>query len=182
MSTQDQLKLTYDDYCQLPDDGMRHEVIDGKHYVTPAPSYRHQRMVVELTRVLGDHLEEVANGVLLAAPFDVLFSETDVVQPDLVAVLNDRRHILNPKNARGAPSLVVEVMSPSTRIRDLNLKRKLYQCHNVQEFWAVDVDAEWVRVFSGGAERVFRRADRDALESSLLPELALSLDELFARL
>src|SRR4030095_1475438 len=83
-------KLTYDDFVQFPDDGQRHELIDGEHYVTPSPNTKHQRVSLNLTVLIGSWLERNPIGHLFHAPFDVVFSHYDVVEPDLLYLLNAR--------------------------------------------------------------------------------------------
>ena len=70
----------------------------------------------------------------------MVLSETDVVQPDLLFVSNERSYIITPANARGAPDLVVEILSPSTAERDRTFKRALYARYGVREYWLVDPD------------------------------------------
>jgi Uma2 family endonuclease len=178
-------KLTYADYEQIPNDGMRHEIIDGIHYVTPAPARRHQYFLARLTARLFTFAEERRLGQVYAAPFDVLFSDYDIVQPDLVFVSNERLGVLNDKNAQGAPDLVVEVLSPSTRRRDQTIKRRLYERDGVQEYWVVDPERGTVAVHrrsgTGFAKAMeLAAAAGDRLETPLLPGFALPLRDLFA--
>jgi len=178
-------KLTYGDYEKFPDDGMRHELIGGIHYVTPAPTRRHQYLLGRLHARLFTFAEERRLGQVYAAPFDVLFSDFDVVQPDLLFVSNERLGVLNEKNAQGAPDLVVEVLSPSTRRTDETTKRKLYERAGVREYWVIDPTRQTVAIhrrsgagFAKAIELAAEAADR--LESPLLPGFALPLCELFA--
>jgi Uma2 family endonuclease len=114
-------KLTYDDFVNFPDDGQRHELIDGEHYVTPSPAMIHQRLVGRLHLAIGKWLEEHPVGEVFLAPFDVVLSDHDVVEPDLV-VLSSQHDILTKLHVRGTPALVIEVLSPGTRRRDMGLK------------------------------------------------------------
>ena len=141
------VKLTYDDYVLFPEDGMRHELIDGEHYVTPSPALRHQRISVRLTVAIGRWLAEHPVGEVFHAPFDVVFTRFDVVEPDLVYVSNERaRDLLTEKHALGA-DLVIEIGSPSTRRRDETLKLALYERAGVSEYWFVDPDDDVIRVY-----------------------------------
>jgi Uma2 family endonuclease len=139
-------KLTYDDFLWFPDDGRRHELIDGEHFVTPSPSERHQRVSLDLTLALGNYLRTSRVGSMYCAPFDVVLSDYDVVEPDLLVNLADQQDILTEKNVRGAPAIVIEILSPGTRARDETLKRDLYARAGVREYWMVDPDARAVRV------------------------------------
>jgi Uma2 family endonuclease len=122
------VKLTYDDFVLFPDDGLRHELIDGEHYVTPSPNTRHQRISGNLFLLMGTWLDEHAIGRLFYAPFDVVFSNFDVVEPDLLYLSNERAaDVITPQHVRGAPNLVIEIGSPGTRGRDETIKRKVYE-------------------------------------------------------
>ena len=118
-------KLTYADYVLFPDDGLRHEIIGGEHVVTPSPVTRHQRILLNLAYLVRDYLETHPIGEILPGPVDVLLSDTDILVPDLVYVAHDRSHVITLKNLQGAPDLVVEIHSPSTKSRDRRLKRDL---------------------------------------------------------
>ena len=131
-------KLTYDDYVQFPDDGKRHEIIDGDHFVTPAPGTNHQRVSRLILFELMRQIEKKGLGEVYDAPTDVQFSLTDVVQPDLIVVLTRKRKIVTPTKIKGVPDLVVEILSRSTEKVDRGLKRELYQRAGVPEFWLVD--------------------------------------------
>jgi Uma2 family endonuclease len=132
------IRLTYEDYCRLPSDGKRYEIIDGELFVTPSPFRPHQRVVTRLTRYLSTFVEENELGEVFVAPFDVVFSRFDVVEPDLLYVSKGRLSVLTEKNVQGAPDLVVEVLSPSTAETDRTIKLKLYARYGVQEHWIID--------------------------------------------
>jgi Uma2 family endonuclease len=129
------LKLTYDDFVQFPDDGKRHELIDGEHYVTPSPSIAHQRVSGRLYLLIGTWLEEHPVGQLFYGPLDVVFSEFDVVEPDLLYLSNERAAtVLTGQHVQGVPELVVEIASKRTRKRDETVKRRLYERTGVSEY------------------------------------------------
>ena len=179
------VKLTYDDFLLFPDDGKRHELIDGEHYVTPSPNRKHQAIVWNLTQVIGPYLESHPIGRAFTAPFDVVFSEFDVVEPDLLYISNSKQaDILTAKHVRGAPDLVVEIGSPSTRRRDETIKRKLYERCGVEEYWVIDPEIETIAVYrhaGNNYQRVLELvAERhDALTSSLFPGLSAPLTRIF---
>ena len=179
------LKLTYDDFVLFPDDGKRHELIDGEHYVTPSPNLKHQKVSGNLHLLIGVWLEEHPIGQIFYAPFDVVFSRYDVVEPDLLYVSNARTaEVLTPANVQGAPDLVIEIGSPSTRKRDATIKRRLYERSGVSEYWVVDPELDLVRVYRRERE-IFGRAIEmssdagDILTTPLLPGLALPLARIF---
>jgi Uma2 family endonuclease len=178
-------KLTYEDFLLFPDDGKRHELIDGEHCVTPSPGVRHQRVLQHLNRLLDRFVEEHGLGKVFFAPLDVLLSQHDVVEPDLMFISNERASILTVANLRGAPDLAVEVLSPSSRRQDEVLKRGLYERAGVDEYWLVDPEAETVKVFRRGGERYGRPTllsalDGDRLTTPKLPGFAAELAAIFA--
>jgi Uma2 family endonuclease len=141
-------KLTYDDFVQFPDDGLRHELIDGEHYVTASPNTKHQRISINLTVVIGSWLEHHLIGELFHAPFDVVFSQFDVVEPDLLYLSNARAaDALTSLHVRGVPELVIEIGSPGTRKRDETIKRQLYERAGVSEYWVADPEIDAIRVY-----------------------------------
>src|ERR1051326_824533 len=99
-------KLTYADYLLFPEDGKRHELMDGEHYMTPAPNTRHQRISSNLHRMIAPHVHAGRLGLLLAAPTDVVLSDVDVVQPDLIFVTASRVPTIQEKAIHGAPDLL----------------------------------------------------------------------------
>jgi Uma2 family endonuclease len=178
------LKLTYDDFVLFPDDGKRHELIDGEHYVTPSPSMRHQQISMNLVLLIGNWLEGHPVGRLFHAPFDVVFSRYDVVEPDLLYVSNGRSNVLTAPNVQGAPDLVIEIGSPGTRKRDETIKRRLYERSDVSEYWIVDPDIDVVRVHKRSGDGFARpielsREGDDSLTTDLLPGLELPLARIF---
>jgi Uma2 family endonuclease len=142
------VKLTYDDFVLFPDDGQRHELIDGEHYVTPSPNLKHQKILGNLHLAIGGWLESHRIGQAYLSPFDVVFSRFDVVEPDLLYLSNERASaVLTEANVQGAPELVVKIGSPSTRKRDETIKRRLYERGAVSEYWIVDPEVDVVRVY-----------------------------------
>ena len=133
-------RLTYADLELLPDDGLRHEIIDGAHYVTASPVTRHQRILRRLLVALQVYLDTHPTGEVFCAPFDVVMSFHDVVVPDLIYISHSRADLITTKNLQGAPDLVIEILSPSTRSRDERLKRDLYERVGVEEYWVIDPD------------------------------------------
>ena len=129
-------KLTYEDYADAPDDE-RYELIDGELIMVPSPGEVHQSISFNLSIALGP-VAQSGLGRFYAAPFDVVLSPHDVVQPDLLFVAAERADIITAANVQGAPDLVVEILSPSTAQRDWNQKRELYARHGVREIWIVD--------------------------------------------
>jgi Uma2 family endonuclease len=180
------VKLTYDDFLLFPDDGKRHELIDGEHYVTPSPNIRHQTILGNLYFLIRTWLEQHPVGPAFMAPLDVVFTQFDVVEPDLLFVSRNRAaDILTAKHVAGAPDIVVEIGSPSTRKRDETIKRRLYERSGVSEYWVVDPDLDVVRVYRNREGRFDRpvelRADAgDVLTSPHLDGLEIPVGRIFA--
>ena len=174
------LKLTYEDYASLPDDE-RYELIDGELIAMPSPKEIHQKI---LKLIAGGFLLVEARGLgtFYFAPFDVILSPTNVVQPDLIFISRARAHIITEDNIRGAPDLVVEILSPSTERRDRIVKRDLYARHGVGEYWLIDPYAKTATVLILGANGYDTYAvygEGDTLTSPTLPGFALNLSDLF---
>lgn len=145
-------RVTWQDVLLAPEDGNRYEAIGGELYMTPPPSFEHQRISHRLAVALHRILEAPGHGVVVAAPVGVEFPDTEEgVQPDLVFVSRERSGIVRRGWIRGAPDLVVEILSPSTAERDLTIKRKLYERQGVAQYWAVDHDEAWVDVWDFAA-------------------------------
>ena len=177
-------KFTYEDYLLFPDDGKRHELIDGDHYITPAPSTKHQRVSGNLFAMIWQFLKEHPIGRVFDALCDVVLSDLDVVEPDLLFISAARASMITEKNIQGAPDLVIEILSESTRKTDEVIKRKLYERYGVREYWIVDPELETVKVYrmtDAGYRRIaeLSREANDSLNTPLLPKLSVSLNELF---
>jgi len=176
-------KLTYDDYVQFPDDGLRHEIIEGEHYVSPSPQTAHQRILARLSYLIQRHLEANPVGEMLFAPFDVLLSEFNVLVPDLIVLTQERSQFLTSKNLQGAPDLVVEILSLSTAARDRKLKRDVYERHGVDEYWVVSPQQRTVQVHRRRGQPFappIELGATDVLITPILPGLELPLQKIFA--
>jgi Uma2 family endonuclease len=132
------MKWTYEDYAKLPEDGLRHEIIHGEHFVNPSPSTQHQHVSKRLQYQLYTKIELAGLGLLYNAPIDVQLSEFDIVQPDIVIILNENVRKITPTKIKVAPHLVVEILSPSTSGNDRTIKKDLYERSGVNEYWIVD--------------------------------------------
>ena len=178
---QARVRYTYSDYLLLPED-KRYEILDGDIYLIAAPNIKHQLVSGRLEVALTQHVGASRLGVILHAPCDVILSEENVVQPDILFVRKERSGIIGEANLKGAPDLVVEILSPGSRSTDLELKRKTYARFGVQEYWIVDPDAETVEVLVWGENGYVTAATylkSDSLSSALLPDLKLALAVVF---
>ena len=178
------MKLTYEDFLLFPDDGQRHELIDGEHYVTPSPNTKHQRVSGNLHWHIRSFLEGHPSGAVFYAPFDVLFSNFDVVEPDLLYISHQRAaEILAKQHVKGSPDLVIEIGSPGTRKRDETIKKRLYEGSDVSEYWVVDPELNAIRIYRKEAGRFARAIELsepgDALTTPLLPGFTVTVAEIF---
>jgi Uma2 family endonuclease len=173
--------FTYEDYLLLPED-RRYEILDGDLFMTPAPTPYHQLVSKRIEHFLDDHVQKSRLGEVLYAPCDVVLSATDVLQPDILFVANDRMSIIGEKYISAAPDLVVEVLSLSTAERDQTLKTKIYARFGVRELWIASPEAKTVEV-SVNTRDAFRREAicslGDVLQSPLMPGLEIPLSEVF---
>ena len=179
MAVQPQRKLTYDDFVKMPDDNLRREIIDGELFVTAAPFTRHQRIVGQLYFRIRQYLEENRAGEIFVAPVDVLFSDFDVVEPDLVFVAASDSRIVTRKNLQGAPTVVIEVMSDPAM--DRRRKKQMYEKFGVAEYWIVDPDASSIEVYvlhEGRFQDPVTYTPGQALTSERLPGFVFSISEL----
>ncbi|MBB5325409.1 Uma2 family endonuclease [Anoxybacillus tepidamans] len=165
----------------------RWELINGKAYdMTPAPSSEHQFVVGELYFALR-HFFQNKHCLVFMAPFDVFLSKNetyetpdDIVQPD-IAVICDKKQIVK-KGCYGAPALVVEVLSPSTALKDYNEKFYAYQRHGIREYWIVDVANQMLHVYhlqEGTYQRIATYGQQDILHSAQFKDLTIPLKPLF---
>ena len=174
-------RLTYQDYAKTPE-GEYWELIDGEQFMPPSPSAAHQGVNMELASLLHGFVKSRGLGRVYFAPFDVVLSDVDVVQPDLLFVSNERSNIITPANVRGAPDLVVEIRSPSTAGRDWTIKRGPYARYGVKEYWVVDPDERriWVLLLGDGRlDEVGSYGMGDVLTSPTLEGLSIDLNDIF---
>lgn len=182
------VKFTYQDLLDLPGDGQRHEIVDGEHIVTPSPNTRHQQVLMNLAVALSLYLRQHPIGAIFVAPLDVVLSDADVVEPDLLYVSRERAHIITEQNIQGAPDLVVEILSPGTRTTDEVTKRALYERAGVTEYWLVDPELERIALHRRHARppdafvavAPLGAAGGDVLTTPLLPGFSLPARDVFA--
>ena len=182
-TAQPAVKLTYEDYCAAPADN-RYELLDGELIMVAAPNIKHESVRSLLGHHLSNFIIDHGLGKLFYAPCDVMLSESNVVQPDLLFVSREREHLLRDgQKVQGAPDLVIEILSPSTADRDRGKKLALYGRHGVTEYWLVDPVAETIQIHRLQGEilvptRTFGR--EETLRSALLVGLELRLDDIFS--
>lgn len=176
------VRLTYQDYLALPDDGRRYELFEGELHVAPAPGTPHQRISRDLGFILHAHVLERGLGEVLFAPIDVILSRTTVVQPDLVFASEARREIISKRGVEGPPDLVVEILSESTAERDRGAKQQLYARHGVSHYWIVDPAGRSLseHLLEGRAYRLHGTYTAPSVvTTALFPELRIDLGDVF---
>ena len=174
--------LTYADYCALPDDGKRYEILDGELFVSPSPIRIHQRIVANLHLEIAPFVRSQKLGEINLAPFDVLLSDHNIVEPDLIYVSTARMSVITDKNIQGAPDLLIEVLSPSTKKRDFKKKRDIYAEWGVDWYWIVDPDAGTLMELKRADksyEEVARATRRERFEPDIFPGLTIEMDSLW---
>lgn len=139
--------LTYKDYAALPDDGRSYQILDGELYVTPAPNRQHQKVSGNLFAALHAHVRQHGLGEVYAAPTDVILEDTTIVQPDVLFIAHDRFGLRSARGIEGAPTLDVEILSPSTVETDRHRKLRLYARFGIPWYWIVDPDTRSVEVY-----------------------------------
>lgn len=139
--------LTYKDYETLPADGRRYELHAGELSVTPTPSPKHQQVSRNLAMALHQHVGANRLGEVLYSPIDCILSDITVVQPDIVYVETGRLATISSRGIEGPPTLVVEILSPSTVQIDRSVKFQLYARHGVPYYWIVDLEARTIEAY-----------------------------------
>lgn len=189
-------KFTYADYLTWPDDE-RWELIDGKPYaldfsnekgMSPAPARMHQFIIVKLVTAFENFLSNKPCEVYVS-PFDVRFPkgiEEDVVvdtvvQPDLAIICDEKK--LDDRGCKGAPDLIIEILSPKTALKDKREKYELYQRHGVREYWLVYPGELLIEVFELQKDGFFTRKEvysaEDTVEVGIFPDLKIELSPVF---
>lgn len=176
--------LTYDDYRTLPDDGKQYELIGGELLMSPSPTYFHQVISRNLFKVLDQHVAENKLGEILYAPFDVVLSMRDVVQPDLMYVSRERADIIAENNVVEVPDVVIEILSEATETSDRIRKKTLYETYGASAYWIVDPGDKTIDQFILQGE-TFRLngtfGPSQQLTSPVIEGLTVPVEHVFAR-
>ena len=175
------VKLTYEDYSKTPEDE-RYELIDGELIMAPSPNRAHQTVQAKLGSALHARVQAEDLGEFFFTPFDVVLSMYDTVQPDLIFVSNENADVITDANIRGAPDLVVEIISPSSTARDWVVKRDLYARHGVKEYWVIDPVERtvWTMILD---DRILELAatlrEGDTLSSETVSGFSVNVSDIF---
>lgn len=175
--------LTYEDYLTFPDgDGIKKEIIEGELFMSPAPSIKHQLISRELAFLLHNYIKQNDLGELFFAPCDVVFSNINVMQPDILFISKNNFQILTELNIQGAPDLIVEISSPSSRDTDRIYKKNVYQKFGVKEYWIVDPNEEIVEIWvlkDKNFQLNCRASNDQKIDSQLLKGFQIDLHLIF---
>ncbi len=172
--------LDYSHYVCFPDDGRRHEIIDGEHYVNPTTSTYHQTVSRRIQFELYTQIELRKLGQVFNAPVDLQLGNHNIVQPDIVVVLTENQHIITPTKIKGIPDMIIEILSPSSIENDQILKRRIYDSAGVPEYWIVDplehCVTQLVRGTHGFSEPTVHASQ---ITTSILTDVSLDLNQVW---
>jgi Uma2 family endonuclease len=180
MPTATKKRWTYTDYCRIRPDRNRHEIVDGVHFVNPAPTPEHQTVVGRLFVQLVARIDDAGLGRVFVSPIDVHLGRGSVVQPDLAVVLDRNLHIIGEKKLTGAPDLLIEIRSAGTARYDRRIKLPRYARAGVREIWLVDPEQRQVEQFeSVGGRCVLCGTHDERVRLCILPRVAIALGRVF---
>jgi len=186
-------RISYEEYMSIVNSSeQRYELIDGEIYLMASPSYNHQIVINEISW----HLNNFFRGKdcrSLTAPLDVKLSgyalkfeeDPNVVQPDLL-VICDEENVNEDNKYEGVPSLIIEVLSPSTKSKDMITKLNLYMKSGVAEYWIIDLDKRKITQYSFTKERklenITEYTEEDTVEANNFTGLKISLEDIFSEI
>lgn len=182
MALPHKFKFTYEDYYRLPDKP-KVELIDGAYFVSPSPFAKHQQVSWKIEHLLGEWVEEHDLGEVYNAPLDVILSQYDTVQPDILFIAKERTNIIR-KFIEGPPDLVIEILSPYNKVTDQKIKKSLYEKFGVPEYWIVDPDKQTITRFNLKSKKyqtakTYRHGE--VMQSKILPGFKFSLAAIFKK-
>jgi Uma2 family endonuclease len=175
-------RVSYADLERAPEDGRRYELYDGEVFVVPSPLPRHQVVAITVTEMLRRYARE-HGGFCVTSPIDIVFSDYDVLQPDVIYFSPDRAHLVDLNRViRHAPDLCVEVLSPSTASTDRGKKMQMFARYGVPEYWIVGPVEESIEIYELGAagyDLTLTAKGTDAISPSATPGLRFTAGSLF---
>ena len=174
---------TYQDYLELPNDRNRYEILEGELIMGPAPVTDHQQISIKLSTLLFTFVDEKKLGFVFSAPYDIIFENKNVVQPDIIFVSNKNKKIITEKNIQGPPDLIIEILSPSTAYYDLVDKKEIYEKFSVQEYWIVDPKKQRIEIFElvSGSYQLYQKSEKKGtIKSKIINKFEISLTAVFS--
>jgi Uma2 family endonuclease len=175
-------RVSYADLERAPEDGCRYELYDGEVFVVPAPLPKHQVVQATLTEMFRAYARD-HGGFAVNSPIDIVFSQYDVLQPDVIYFSPARAHLVDVNHViQHAPDLCVEVLSPSTAATDRGKKMQMFARYGVREYWIVDPASESIEIYeleSGGYVQRLKATAPEVLSSAVLPGLTFPIGSLF---
>jgi Uma2 family endonuclease len=176
-----QERVSYADLERWPEDGRRYELYNGEVFEIPSPILLHQFVLGRLYLALSAYVQAHGGSVFLS-PLDIVLTDYDVVQPDVLLFMPEREHLLHMRKVtRHAPDLAIEILSPGTERNDRGRKLRLFEQHRLREYWLVDADGPSIEVYRLVGNRLSLAGKADAaqpIESGLLPDLTLRPSDL----
>lgn len=173
---------TYEDYLTFPEDSWGVQIIEGELVVSPSPKTIHQAVLMNLSLAISAFVRNKKCGEVFFAPFDVILDNHNIVQPDILYISNENKDVLTEDNVKGAPDLIVEVLSQSTRQFDLLGKKDVYQKFGIKEYWIIDPENKSVAVYflEKGQYAIYNQEEKEGIISSkILNGFKVSLKEIF---
>lgn len=183
METEVKKEISAEEYEKLSE-GPPQQLIKGEIIMTPSPTPMHQNISIELAVLLRNYVKNNNLGYILTAPLDVFLTEKDVFQPDIIFISNDKKEMIKNK-IKGAPELVVEILSPSNAYYDLSHKKNIYEETGVKEFWVVDPVEKTVEIFenvNGTFITISKAKTKGVINSKILPGLKVEIEKLFVKI
>jgi Uma2 family endonuclease len=176
-------RMTAEEYYQLPEGPPYFQLIDGELFMSPSPNCFHQEIILNIASPIREYLRKHPIGKVIVAPSDVEFDKDNIYQPDVFFIRTERLGIVDKHGAKGAPDLVVEVLSGSTGRLDLGPKKTVYAEKGVLEYWVIWPDGREIEVYrwpESPTQPVLKLAHQGTLTTPLLPGLEIPVAEIFA--
>jgi Uma2 family endonuclease len=178
-------QVTYEVYAEMPDDGQRYEIIEGSlEMMSPSPTLTHQIVIREFEFILMQSCR--SEYLIFFAPLDVILSQTDVVQPDILMIHRSRQHIVTERGVEGPPDLVIEILSPSSHKRDKVIKMKTYAKYGVQEYWIVDSNMRTLELYKLVGDEQYQIynlfENNESVTSEQFPCVSFTISDIFKEL
>lgn len=175
--------LTYEDYVKLtPPDNGNFELLNGQIYFMASPKPSHQRISLRLSYFLAAYVIPNNLGEIFPAPMDVVFTEHDTFQPDLLFISKERLNIIGENRIEGSPDLVVEILSPSNDNSEMSYKKHIYEITGVQEYWLINVEKQTLTLYKQVDNELRWQRDiqkNEVLQSEIIKGVELELSKIF---